>query len=413
MERPRRRCHLVQEGCNKLNRWNIFSTLSRSWNTARIPLLMWFGVTTAALTFAPNGWHALLTTCGTYYDAGNYTRLAADGYGNADGMTAFYPLWPFLIRILSGHSLDIQFLGIVGAITAAIFFLLSIHLVISWLHEHLITRFENLGVMLLVLSPLSVFRVLAFTESLFSLLVVLLVIELSSKRRQLLWTALWAMLLAITRPLFPILMIAALISSILIFLIRSSLPDDDARILQKKLVTIFLCAPVGYSPFGFFCYQRFGNFWQPFSAQKYWDRSFGFHWDIIIAPKVINGSNEVLVWDLIAFYGPFLLLGFLLWRILPFKNAQASAPAIIGVLFGLLIACAHSALAFLTHDRFMSLSRHVLANPLLYLGLIVSLSFCRPEKEPIIRRTLIFLIVTSCVFLGMWWFRFSRDQWIG
>lgn len=388
------------------------------WRTVRIPLMIWLGVTFIALSIAPNGWHALMRTCGSYYDAGNYTHLAIVGYNDADGMTAFYPLWPMMLKGLSLRSQDPLVVGRVGALTATVLFLLTIYCVVLWIRQHGLQKYEKLGLALLILSPLSVFRVLGFTESLYSLLAMLLIIELSSLRPQLFWTALWTALLAMTRPLFPILMIAALLSMILLFMMRSRTNVDHFQQLLRKLGVVFCFAPIGYLPFGIFSWQRFGSFWQPFSSQKYWDRSFGFHWSIITDPKVINGSNEVLVWDLLAFYGPFLMLGWLLWQsrsqaLKAVRGMTLTSQVTVGVFFALLIECAHSALAFLTHDRFMSLSRHVLANPLLYVSLIALTSKCSENKDRFIKRSFVFLIVASCVFLGMWWFRFTRDQWIG
>lgn len=155
-----------------------------------------------------------------------------------------------------------------------------------------------------------------------------------------------------------------------------------------------------------------GSFWRPFTIQENWDRHFGFHWDLITSPKVINGSNEVLVWDLLSFYAPVVILitGLILfWR----QPKQWSLPVQVGFLMATLIACAHSGLAFLTHDRFMSLGRHVLANPLLFMAGLVLLQATPRKHEAPVRNVLRFLLVASVVFLGMWWFRFTRDQWIG
>jgi hypothetical protein len=209
-------------------------------------------------------------------------------------------------------------------------------------------------------------------------------------------------------------MVASVVIALVVYI--SGMARHWSHPLYKKLITVFVFAPVGYLPFGFYCLKKLGNFWAPFDAQKYWDRHFGLHWDILFSPKVINGSNEVLVWDLLAFYGPFALFGVLLWYAwrYRFKSVLTLSPeTTAALLMAVLIASAHAGLAFLTHDRFMSLSRHVLANPLLYITLFAVTATTRVEREVWVRRFYLFLITGSTVFLGMWWNRFVHDRWIG
>lgn len=388
-------------------------SLKQSWMLTRKPLGLWLFIMVVVLTLTPQGWHMLLTTCGEYYDAGNYTRIALHGYEN-DRITAFYPLWPVIIRLLSAGSADQPFVGYVGAATASVIFLLTIHLIVVWFKRQMLTRHLHLGLWLLILSPLSLFRVLSFTESLFSLLAVCLVWELTSQSSRLIYVALWSALLSLARPLFPILMVASIMIGLIINIFGMVKRWDDP--LNKKLLTVFIFAPLGYLPFGYYCFKMFDHFWAPFEAQKYWDRHFGLHWSILFSPKVINGSNEVLVWDLLAFYGPFVLFGCLIWYAWRYKRTSLSPIApetMVGLLLAVLIAAAHAGLAFLTHDRFMSLSRHVLANPLLYMTLIAVTANARQDREIWLRRFYIFLITASTVFLGMWWNRFVHDRWIG
>ena len=394
---------------------SLFSreSFKESWELTRKPLALWLFVMVVVLTMTPTGWHMLLTTCGEYYDAGNYTNIALNGYYD-ERIAAFYPLWPVIIRIVSFGSTDRPLLGYVGAMTAASIFLFTIHLMIVWFKRQRLTRHLQLGVWLLILSPLSLFRVLSFTESLFSFLAVCLIWELSSDSPSLVYVALWSALLSLARPLFPILMVASVVIMFVIHL--SGMVKHWNHPLNKKLLTVFVAAPIGYIPFGYYCLEKLGNFWAPFDAQKYWDRHFGLHWNILFSPKVINGSNEVLVWDLLAFYGPFILFACLLWYALRYKTKHLrtlSPETTTALLLAVLIAAAHAALAFLTHDRFMSLSRHVLANPLLYITLFAVTTTAREEREVWIRRFYLFLITGSTVFLGMWWNRFVHDRWIG
>lgn len=378
------------------------------WSRLQSPVQIWLVVSITALSFAPSGWKMFWDRAGHYFDAGNYTTIAVHGYGTGDGLTAFYPLWPMLLRYLSFESTSIEVIGRLGALLSAIFFLMASYVTIKWALKHRIVRHMDLVLALMILNPLSIFRVLAFTESLFSLFLVLLIYELSKESASLIKIGLWSALLASVRPMFPFLMVA----SICIVLFTWVHSRSELRAQSKRAAVVFLASPLGYIPFGVFCKIAYGNFWRPFDEQARWDRKFGFHWKILTEPKVINGSNEVLVWDLIAFYGPFLLLGFGLWLIMT-NRLRLSTSLKAAFLMAVLIPCAHAAMAFLTFDRFMSTGRHVLANPLPFICLLVVLQAAPVSKDKLVRGSLKFFNFASVVFLAMWWFRFSRDQWTG
>jgi hypothetical protein len=210
--------------------------------------------------------------------------------------------------------------------------------------------------------------------------------------------------------MFPFLMVASVILiSVEFFFSRADKKNSDTL---KKSTAMFFGAPIGYIPLALICQREFGNIWQPFVAQAQWGRKLGLHWDLILNPRVINGSNEVLVWDLIGFYCPLVLFSWTMFQIITNKS-QLDKNLLRASLLASLIGCAHSAAAFLTYDRFMSIGRHVLANPLPFMGILVALQTVPSKNEVLTTKMLKFVIFASVVFLGMWWVRFSRDQWIG
>ena len=385
--------------------------ISAAWSAYQSSFLWWLGVSVLGLTFAKDGWRLLVQRSGEFYDAGNYTTIATDGY-TVEGLAAFYPLWPMLLRVLTFGSINRQLIGNLGGLLSCFFFVLSCYFVFDWSEKQKLAKFRPYVLALMVLSPLSLFRVLSFTESLFSLALVLLVNEFSTSSGRASKVFILSFLLSSMRPMFPFLMVAAGILMILEVLDNKTLKSDLQSDTHSKPIAMLLGAPLGYLPFAWFCHKRFGNFWMPFDVQVQWGRKFSFHWDLILSPKVINGSNEVLVWDLIAFYLPLILFGWCVYQI--FKNPRIFEKNLLrATLLAALIGCAHSAAAFLTFGRFMSIGRHVLANPLPYMALLVALQAVPQKYEVLTSRVLKFVIFASVIFLGMWWVRFSRDQWIG
>lgn len=412
---------------NHINKNHVHGQIAqKAWFLFRRPLYWWLAVAVISLSFAPNGWTTLRDRAGYYFDAGNYSAIATDGYV-AEGLSAFYPVWPLIMRGINWFGgWDKTVLGWVASVLAAALFGVSLYVFTYWSERFRLHKYEGMVAALLVLSPLSLFRVLPFTESLFSLLLLLLLCDLTADSKgnttlNLLRCGLWSMLLAATRPMFPFLMVAALMMAIFVAVHawktkglkkHSDQTRSEAVLYGKRLAAVFVAAPLGYLPYGLFCAQKFNDFWKPFHIQAQWGRTLGLHWSVITNPRVINGSNEVLVWDLMGFYLPLVLFLWGLWFFLR-RGKDFSLGLQIGFWFSVLIGCAHSAIAFLSHERFVSIGRHVLANPLPFLAVLIALQFVPDSKEKWTRRTLGFVLVASVVFLGMWWFRFVRDQWIG
>ena len=389
----------------------LYTGLTRL-KTLRSPLLVWIGVMFLSLLLSPHdGFQKLFYRCGEFFDAGHYTTIATAGY-TSEGVGAFYPLWPILLKIMTFGSTDRLIVGVVGSLVSAALFLIVLSALVQWAQDQKLNMYRSLVFYLLILSPLSLFRVLNFTESLFSVCLVLMVLELNRKTPSLIRIAFISALLASVRPMLPFIVISGMLIAVMNYFRNRheqvhSMRPDLARAVSMSLGAIF-----GYLPFGLYSQSRFQNFWHPFDVQKLWDRKFGLYWDLIFSPKVINGSNEVLVWDLVAFYLPLILFG---WGAYYFvlKKRNISDGLFRAFCFCVLIGCAHAGSAFLTFGRFMSTGRHVLSNPLQFMALLIAVQYVGLAFQPLVTKVLKFVVFVSFIFLGMWWFRYANDMWIG
>ena len=61
----------------------------------------------------------------------------------------------------------------------------------------------------------------------------------------------------------------------------------------------------------------------------------------------------------------------------------------------------------------MSTGRHVLSNPLQFMALLIAVQYVGLAYQPLVTKVLKFVLLVSFVFLGMWWFRYANDMWIG
>ena len=251
-----------------------------------------------------------------YWDAESYAKLAIQPV-----CSAFYPLWPNLIRgLFSPTTIDeaARYLLIV----ASILFIVSIPLLLITLKKTLKNESLSLGIALLyTLSPMAIFRVIGYTESLFSLLslcLLFLLIQEPSKRFQpWILSGLFCLsaLLSLTRPVL-LQMGGASIAALLCvgicegltthkydrFWSLNTLKDyyDRHHFRIHVTLALILGAMAGYSLYGLFCWQQTGDFLSPFSQQKLWNKKLGFH------PGLFFSSRSPLI-DFLGLYFPFLL----------------------------------------------------------------------------------------------------------
>lgn len=113
------------------------------------------------------------------WDVGHYLYIAQHGYqpdGRSDYFpprTAFFPLWPFLLRLVAspfGKSATIYYL--VGIVLSSLLFYFSLVLIYHLVQEEFGAGVAKKAIFLLAFSPYSLFFSVGYTESLFLLLMV-------------------------------------------------------------------------------------------------------------------------------------------------------------------------------------------------------------------------------------------------
>ncbi len=203
--------------------------LSHFWSPARRKLLLvvlglkvaTFLIALAAITFFPafderqyqnvihwprEGPPTLATHFATWDDA-HYLFLSEKGYQKGTASCAFYPLWPYLIRVCSWLTFGNHFVAglLLANLLSAVAFLVFHYFVER--HHGLPTA--NATVALLLAYPGAIFFSFIYTESLFLLLVVLFFLCLFAERYA--WVGVIGFLLPLTKAvgvfcLFPLLL---------------------------------------------------------------------------------------------------------------------------------------------------------------------------------------------------------------
>jgi len=377
------------------------------------------------------------------FDAGHYLKIATEGYVEPP-LAAFYPLWPLLLKYVV-LPLQSQNAVLMGSILAFIIFALSLWPFFKVALRDLPLAAAFCLLCLYVLNPNSLFHILLYTESLTALCGSLFLLNTSlllnsqespssaspgpaspspaspNRTRSALFAALSLFALSLARPVALPLIASAGAATICVFFFRSNRPRDFFLQLAPQrwssplfLLTfaIMLTVVLAYIPYGLHAQQQYGHFLAPFDAQKFWDRKFGLHWDILFKPKSVSSSDNVLFWDIQAFYLPLLLvaLPFLgRWRIVP----QAFERLGHDWLYWLcaFFAAAHAAIAFLTYPIFMSLARHVFALPFFFYCVARLLKLF--WEKPVVRRVAWGYAALSFAFLVYWWSRYAREGWLG
>lgn len=351
------------------------------------------------------------------FDLDFYLSIAEQGYLEPS-WPAFYPLWPIVLNWYSNLFQLPTILPMAHLLSMLFFFAATIPL---W---NLVRNISNSTtanwvILLASLNPNAIFHALAYPESFFSLLAALLIRHVhlflvSQHKRHLFGIAVLTGLIALTRPILPQLVAACMGTVIFITLKQPNKSRQRSNENWLKISVLMLFAGVAaYIPFGIICYHRFGDFFQPFVAQSLWNRKLGLYWDLIIRPQTVGGSDNVLAWELLAFYGPAAAILYHLTQTQP-KRDYDSDPAAASheiIIFCLMVCAAHGAIAFLTYPIFMSLGRHVLATPFFFIG--VSGLITALLKKPAGSKMLLFLTVVSAAYLINFWTRFARSAWIG
>jgi hypothetical protein len=406
-----------------------------------------------AMVFSPSAFHRFFVLQTPVFDAAHYFNIAAQGYVEPP-QAAFYPLWPLLLRhcvlpLTSDHAVLLASGAAFGLFIVSLFF---------WKKAALLSLPRSAAVCVAccyVLNPNSLFHILPYTESLtavFASLFLFAVARLSDRIRQesdgavqggaglvgnsllassenranVLLACVSLFALSLSRPVALPFLLSAFAATKCVVFFRCERWQDFflggwVRIFKSPFFAVAclsaLVVVVGYFPFGLHAQSAYGSFLAPFDAQKYWDRAFGFHWDIVFKPKSVSGSDNVLFWDLQGFYLPFVLLLLpLLGRFATVEKHRVWKPLEqLGhdwlYWLSAFFCAAHGAIAFLTYPIFMSLARHVFALPFFFYCFARVVNIFWHSKK--FRRVVWGYAFISAAFLVYWWSRYGREGWIG
>ncbi len=182
----------------------------------------------------------------SFYDNANYLRIAQFGY--TERLTVFFPLYPLLIRLLGGSLLASVLIS-----NIAFFFALTI------VYKSLGSRVAKL----LSFSPVTIFFMSGYSESLFLLLSVVCLIALD--RKKYLWATIFAALSFLSRSTGLILILLVP----MIMLVRKE--------KFRKIITLNALASPLWLSYPLFLYINYGDFASPSTNNlKYFSRKLSF-----------------------------------------------------------------------------------------------------------------------------------------
>ena len=186
------------------------------------------------------------------WDAQPYLIMSEFGYQADSRLNAFFPLWPFCIRLLSyvtgGHHL---LSGIILANVLSVFALLALH---EYVAREKGTRFANRTLLLLLAFPGSLFLMFPYSEALFLLLSVLIFHQLSKSNY--LRVGVLGFFAALTRPVGVLLIIP-----VALHILRnrkfSALPSITLPLLGYLSYLVILYLYTGDAMSGFYAQEQF------------------------------------------------------------------------------------------------------------------------------------------------------------
>ncbi|MGD1942636.1 MAG: hypothetical protein ACFB0G_15120 [Leptolyngbyaceae cyanobacterium] len=450
----------------------FFTVLNASfWARVGVTAAVYLAMQWAILTIHPAGWakYWVLQSPDTrqYWDAGIYAQLAL-----VPACTAFYPLWPRVIHWLSLSTALIPTLRF-AQIASASLFLLSLPIALFTFEKILKDRqIAFLSFFLYAVGPNAIFHSIGYTESLFSTLSLLFLLNLAAieepvaSRSQAygLHGVLFVLTvgLSLTRPILiqsglAIAFTLGVLLSLRLILAKSSRTLSSIGLVPTQFLNLAAVigagSLVGYALYGLSCWQTLGDFWAPFHAQVEWGRTVGLRPWLLLLPRS-------LLIDLHGLYLPALIgvavVGMLLTAARQRRHLVVVLPrqvgwyllllhplAFIGVLMGLarfrqswikvikvgniadwprylgrfsvLYAIAfsgvHSLINLLANSgNLYSTSRHFFGTPFAFVGIGAILSAL---SVPQLTRLVWVIAVVGVGLLAQQWVSYAADGWLG
>lgn len=397
----------------------------------------------------------------TFYDIEHYSNLVIYPVCNA-----FYPLWPWLISSLAKPQ-TINDAAFYFRIIGSLLSLINVPLFISLLNQNIKSyKIIFLVVALYAINPLSIFRMIGYTEGLFSTLTLIFLFLLDSLKTTskisirflLVCISILALsfLLSLTRPFLiqaTLSSILALISILLINRFQNKKTFNQAfKIYGLTTLIIWIGALLGYCVYGYYCWQTRGDFFAPFHDQKNWGKQLGFYpvlffipltladftsiylpviafitsWLICISvtiKKLIFVIPRIWQWILLFAYPPaFMAFYFVDFKKVNFSGKQNNLQEINltqsanGITanymfwFCIYFALIHSIIIVFSDQKLTSLRRFIFGTPYFFVA-IAYLSQCFPSRK--VSKLLLWLLILSAIGLVQYWLDYANGVWIG
>ncbi|WP_055075441.1 hypothetical protein [Pseudanabaena sp. 'Roaring Creek'] len=396
-----------------------------------------------------------------FYDVEHYSNLAINPTCNA-----FYPLWPWLINRL-GKLGNADIAALCFRVFGSLLSLISIPLFLWLLKKNIKSyRVTILTAAIYAISPLSVFRMIGYTEAIFSVLSLFFLIALSDLKKiskisfKLLFIFacifIFSFFLSLTRP-FLLQAVAASILAFLSTLIINKFQKgvSFSTILRLYgIATFLIClgALAGYCVYGFYCLSIRGDFLAPFHDQKAWGKQLGFYPQLFFVPLTyadfisiylpaiatitawlvsISTNIKKLTFVIPKFWQWILLFAyppaFLAFYSLDFNKAnflnksikskeiyltQSANSLSSSYLFWFCIyfALIHSIIIVFSDPKLTSLRRFIFGTPYFFV-VIAYISQCFSSRK--VCKLLLWILGISGIWLVQYWLDYANGVWIG
>jgi Gpi18-like mannosyltransferase len=316
------------------------------------------------------------------WDSGWYMAIAEFGYQNTPSEfgqdTAFFPIYPLLVRLLNVITDDFH---VAGILVSNISFLLALAVLFQLLSRRYGAEIAERALVLIAFSPFSFFFSAAYTESVF-LLATACSFHLCERKRYL-WAALWAAVASGTRPVGLI----TVVGLVLIYL--EQIGYDWRRIRANILV--FSLGLMGTVLFMLFLAVEHGNALQFWEGQRAWGTLNP--WDAIARTTgslsfdaIANGSYEAL--NLI-----HVLSGLFALCVLVLAHRRVGLPYTIFALMIIAASC----------TRLLAMGRYLI----IVFPLFVGLAFLLTN-----RTVYLLFLYMSITLLALFCIMFSHWYWV-
>lgn len=307
------------------------------WKKVFLVGLIFCVIQVLVLSWYPSGWEKHLVQLSPeafqYWDAEIYAQLAI-----APACTAFYPLWPRILAVVSPAMTQTVTLKTAIFLSQGLF-LLSLPLALFVFEKIIRNRaIAFLVFFLYALGPNAIFQSIGYTETLFSILSLFLLWTIRSLEEQRNTSLnrlilsygiilILSSLLSLTRPVLIQTFLAIAFALLVSFFLSQRSENylfftaDRSRWLPRQslglAVVIGSGTVLGYCIYGAYCLRTTGDFFAPFQAQVEWGRSLGFRPWLLLFPRS-------LLFDLHGIYLPALLMVTVTWLLTAIIQKKAT-----------------------------------------------------------------------------------------